>query len=229
MALGILRAAVSAIGSFIGGAAAKVGSFITGFATKALGFLGKLKIPEGVFKTVSTVSDIVHSVTGILGIKSEEDPVYLGARAEQYGKGPDDCESTEEYIRDLREKVKLDKEKIDKLSQEEKAGYKLMGTAIETRAISEKLGGVNIPESSLGTVAKLEFGGAKIDPKQLAAVLLNLKEQGITDLDDVVHYLEGTGSRNMKEVGEALASALGEDADNKISAMKAAIRSFEEV
>ncbi len=224
-----IGAAISAVGKFIGGAIAKVAPAIAGFASKAMGILGNLKIPEGLFKTVSTVSNIVHTLAGIFGIRSEEDPEILGAKVEQSGKKPEDYESTEAYIQELRENVKLDREKFDKLTPEERMGCKMVGTAIETKAISEKLGGMNISEECLGTVAKLEFGGAKIDPKELVAILQSLKEQGITDLDDVVHYLEGTGSKNMLETGQALASALGEEADKKISAMKDAVRSFEGV
>lgn len=226
--MGWISSAISAVGSFISSALSTVGPSITGFAKSAVIIIAKLPIPGlDVIKVVSTIANIIHAVCKALGVESEEDPEVLGAKATQCEEKPEDFESTEAYIKYLKEKVELDKERFTKMSEEEKIGCKAIGMSLETKAVEEKIGGIKISPKCLAILAKVNEAGIKIEPNALIEVVKAFKEAGITDLNDVVDYLEGRGDSDRLKTGEVLENALGEGASDKIYELEDAVRKFE--
>lgn len=228
--MGWISGAISAVGSFISNAASTIGTAISGFAKSAFSVIAKLTIPGlDVINTISIAAKIIHAVVDFLGIKSEEDPEILGAKAEQSDKSLEDFDNdVEAYIKYLKEEVELDKEKFDKLTPEEKMGCKAIGMALETKAVEEKIGGIEISPECIATLTKIESAGINIDSKELVGIVQALKESGITNLNDVVEFLDGKGSSDRIKTGEALANALGEGATNKIIDLQDAVRKYEE-
>lgn len=222
----MIAGAVSAVGTFIAKAAPIVGKVVTGFAEGAIKVLSKIS-PQA----VEAAAHIVHSVAEIVGVKTEEDPETLGAKAiqEENDKKMEDFDNNaNEYISYLKNEVELDKEKFEKFSKEEMDGCRTIGMTLETKAIEEKIGGITVTPECLGVLAKLDKEGINIDAKELVSIIQALKEEGITNLNDVVDLLEGKGESDRIKTGRALNKALGENSDGKIDEMKDAARKYEE-
>lgn len=228
--MGWISSAISAVGSFIGGAASTIGSAISGFAKSAFSIIAKLPIPGlEIINIVSIAAKIIHSVVEFLGIKSEEDPEVLGAKAEQSDKSLEDFDNdVEAYIKYLKEEVKLDKERFDNMTPEERMGCKAIGMSLETRAVEEKIGGIEISPECLATLTKIQTAGINIDAKELVGIVKILKEQGVTNMNDVVDFLDGKGDSDRIKTGEALSAALGDGSTSKILDLQDAVRKYED-
>ena len=221
---------MSSVGSFISGAVSSIGSAIGGFAKSAFSVIAKLPIPGlDIINIISITAKIIHAVVEFLGIKSEDDPEVLGAKAEQSDKRLEDFDNdVEAYIQYLKEEVEFDKERFDKMTPEERMGCKAIGMALETKAVEEKIGGIEISPECLATLTKIQSSGINIDAKELVGIVQILKEQGITNMNDVVEFLDGKGSSDRIKTGEALSIALGDGATTKILDLQDAVRKYEE-
>lgn len=228
--MGWISGIISTVGSFISSAASTIGSVISEFAKSAFGFIAKIPIFRlELANIISIAAKIIHEVVNFLGIKSEEDPEVLGAKAEQSDKSLEDFDNdVETYIQYLKEEVEFDKERFDKMTPEEKMGCKAIGMALETKAVEEKIGGIEISPECLATLIKIQSAGINIDAKELVGIIQILKEQGITNMNDVVELLEGKGNSDRIKTGEALAIALGAGATIKILDLQDAVRKYEE-
>lgn len=228
--MGWLSNAISAVGSFISGVASNIGTVVSNFAKSTLSIMTKLPIPGlGIVNAISTAASIIHGVVKILGIKTEEDPEILGAKAEQSEKSLDDFDNdVESYIKYLKEEVQLDKERFEELTPEEKLGCKAIGMALETKVVEEKIGSVEISPECLGTLVKIHSAGIDIDSNELVNIIKILKDQGITKMSDVVDALEGKGNSDRIKTNEALKTALGENSEEKIYELQDAVRKYEE-
>lgn len=228
--MGWISSAISAVGSFISSAASTIGTAVSGFAKSAFGIIAKLPIPGlELINVISIAAKIIHAVVEFLGIKSEEDPEVLGAKAEQSEKSLEDFDNdVEAYIKYLKEEVELDKERFEKMTQEERMGCKAIGMALETKAVEEKIGGIEISPECLATLTKIQSVGINIDAKELVGIVQALKEQGITNMNDVVEFLDGKGSSDRLKTGEAMTTALGDGAATKIMDLQDAVRKYEE-
>lgn len=218
---------ISIAKNFVGKVAGKVGPVVAEFARRTIGVLAPIPGIE-IVRGISIVGKIVHTVVKILGVKSEDEPEILGAKAEQTDKTMEDFDDdVETYIKYLNEEVQLDEERYGQLSMDEKLGCKVIGISLETKAIEQKIGGVKISPECLEVLTKLHAKGVNIDAKELISIVNVLKNQGITDLNDVAEYLKGTGKSDKLKTGDALATALGEDADEKIDTLMDKVREFE--
>ena len=221
----------SGIGSFISNSISKIGDAIGGVARKFVDIVARLpEINVGkIWKIFDSVSKVIHAVTEILGINSEDETEVLGAKVEQTEKTVDDFTDAEEYINYLKKEVKLDQERFNKMTMEEKMGCKAVGLELETKAIEEKIGGLSISAECLATLAKINAaGGKEINAQQLLDVVKGLKAAGITDLNDVVDYFEGSGTSDRIKTGNALKEVMGEKAEERIDEIKECVRKYEE-
>lgn len=222
-----VKTLVSVAKNFVGEIAGKVGTAVSEFAKNTIGVIAP--IPGiGIVQGISIVAKIVHTVAKVLGVKSEDEPEILGAKVEQTDKKMEDfANDVEAYIEYLNEEVQLDEERYEQLSVEEKLGCKAVGLTLEAKAIEQKIGGVKISPECLEVLTKLHAKGVDIDAKALISVVNVLKDQGITDLNDVAEYLKGTGKSDKMKTGDAFATALGENADEKIDTLMDKVREFE--
>lgn len=227
---GWISAGVSAVGNFFGGLGGTIGEW----ASKAFECIKTVagKVWEKLPEIVKTVSNIIHSVLDALGIKSEEDPAILAYKAQMAEKSVEDFDGdTIAYIEYLKNEIKISKENqeiFDKLTPHEKAIYSVIGTATETRAIEQKTG-LEIPPEVLPELYKIhESGTVELSGKVLLGVMTRLKEQGITNIGDVVDYLKGEGDGNTVKTGDALETALKEqgieNAEDVIADCQTAVR-----
>ena len=129
----------SSIAGALGGTV--LGQAVTSFVSK----IG-LAIPGlNIIATIIQVANIIVKIAEILGLKkeNEDEPDELAMKAEKDDKKPEDFDSVEEYINHLHNDIELskeDKEKLDKMSPEERGAYRATGTYLYTKACNEKLG-----------------------------------------------------------------------------------------
>ncbi len=192
--LGAVGAVVGAIGSAVGamlsGASAicgalggVVGALGSTFCTSLAAGITALGVGD-VIAVIMAVAKVVSWIAEKLGLTTEdEQPEDLGMKAEQADKKPEDFDSIEEYIKYLREEVEIDKEKMEKLSQEERAKYAAVGSAILVQGIEEKYK-MQLPAEFWCTVVD-----RKMDEEQIKCLIDTFKEKGVTDMKDLDDYL----------------------------------------
>lgn len=127
-------------------------------------------------------------------------------------------------VKYLHDEVELDKVKFDALSDEEKMAYRATGMAVEASAISEK-NGVEITPDFTILVSKLKaIGDIALEVSDLASLLGNLKENDVTNTNDIVEYFAGRGDSDRIHTGEVLRTKFeelyGEKASDIIEAIK---------
>lgn len=218
---GFIGAAIGAVGSFISGAVSFIGSALSTVGPVISGFAGKVleivaSIPkislETVKEIVNAIATILECVCNIFGITENETCEELGAKATQEGvKSIDEFDGdAKAYIDYLRNEVKLDKERFDKLSQEDKLGCKALGISMETKAVEQEIGGVKISPEYLAVMATINNSEKmNIDGQSFIDVTESLKKSGITDMKDVSDYFEHKGNADPIKTGEALTEAFG--------------------
>ena len=110
------------------------------------------------------MAKVVVDVAQAFGILNpDEDALTLGAKVKQEGtRGRMDGESMEDYFNYLREEVELDKEKLDNMTDEEKVACQVVGTAMTSEAISEKMG-VKLSPEFVASMAKMEMSAVQLE------------------------------------------------------------------
>lgn len=230
--IGVVGSVISGAVSFISGAVSTVGTAVCGAAKGFIGAVAKIGVETvgAIKEAVGFVGEIMHSIAEIvLGIDLEDSSEELGAKAVQAEKGIEDFDGdAEAYIRYLKNEIELDKVRFNKMTEEEKLGCEAIGITLETKAVEQKLGGVEIPEESLAELGKIRMAGIDIDAAKLLSIIKALRESGITNMNDVVDYLEGKGDSDRIKTGEALKSAMGEEALDRIYQIRDAVIKSEE-
>lgn len=181
-AVGTVLSGASAICSALGGVVGALGST---FCTSLAAGITALGVGIGdVLTVIMVVAKVISWIAEKLGLTTEEEqPEDLGMKAEQADKKPEDFDSIEEYIKYLREEVEIDKEKMEKLSQEERAKYAAVGSAILVQGIEEKYK-MQLPAEFWCTVVD-----RKMDGEQIKCLIETFKENGMTDMKDLDDYL----------------------------------------
>lgn len=206
----------SHIAGALGGTA--LGSAITSFVTKIGVVIPGLDVISAVFM----IADIVCKIAETLKIKNTEDePDELAMKAEKDDKKPDDFDSTEAYIKHLQQDIQLTKEekdKLEKMSAEERTAYKATGTYLYAKACSEKLGfdtaGLNNPEL-VGLTVEVLADLAKIrdiiSPNEFIVYSKFMQENGI-DMKHFSNYLHNRSDdlKTDEKVQSALIDAMKE-------------------
>ena len=179
-AVGAMLSGASAICGALGGVVGALGST---FCTSLAAGITALGVGD-VIAVIMAVAKVVSWIAEKLGLTTEEEqPEDLGMKAEQADKKPEDFDSIEEYIKYLREEVEIDKEKMEKLSQEERAKYAAVGSAILVQGIEEKYK-MQLPAEFWCTVYD-----RKMDEEQIKCLIDTFKEKGVTDMKDLDDYL----------------------------------------
>ena len=152
-------------------------------------------------KMVDTAADIMGDVLHVLGINSDPADV-MGAKIVQADKKSDEVDTIQAYIEYLKNEVELDKEKFDALSTEEKVAYGIVGMAVEANAIGEKLG-VEISADVVEMAAKIAgIGKIAVEAKEVISVISNLKDEGISNLNDLCDCIKGSGNSDRLKTGK---------------------------
>lgn len=212
---------LSSLCSAIGGTA--LGSALTGVVSKLTGALGVVIPGLNVFEVIILAVQVVSKIAEALGLKDKEKdhPDELAMKAEKDDKKPEDYESTEAYIKHLHEDIELskeEKEKLNKMSPEERAAYHMTGTYLYLKGINEKLGldkeGLKNPEL-IGITGEVLADFIKLgnifEPGDLVVYTKHLQAQGAS-MQDFSNYLHGKSDdiKMDKKVQDAIVGAATE-------------------
>jgi len=172
----------SSVGGCIGSVCSAVGSCVSAVGSVLASSAQLLVSVAGAY--LGPVVNVISAVAQMLGVfKKEDDPEDLGRRAAISDKKPEDFDSTEQYIEHLRNDIQIDKEKMKKETDIDKAAYQAIGAGIAVKGISEKKG-FDIPMEAWVTFAKL---GMENKEKEVNALLDDFKG----DIGKVSEYAEG--------------------------------------
>lgn len=195
----------TAIGGFISTVATKIGPILS---TAANIIATKLPVVlETASVIVSAISNVVTKVSEMLDIvPQEENPEEIGAKTIQEGtraKGPE--ETTQEYLDYLRTEVPLDRERFERMSEEEKMGCEIIGDTMLAKSIEEKTG-VELPSEFLLTIPQ-----AKLQCETVLALIKAFSDAGISSLNEYTRYISNDMSESEANVvGAAIKSAIQE-------------------
>lgn len=232
--MGFFGAMLSGIGSvlssacsFVGGAISSVGSTVCSMASGIITSLGaKIKDSGGILNCLGSVGNFLGDIlTNIFDFDMEKNPMNLGMKSKKSEKSLDDFDGDmKEYLKHLKDEVELDEEEIKNISDDKKIGYAAIGTALETKALSENIGDFEINSKSIYTIFKL-LNLNNISENAFVSLLKGMKEIGINSFDDITDYLEGKSNENNLKIYDELSKILEEDADEKIFELKKEFRS----
>ena len=161
------------------------------------------KIPQNLWKPLIELATEVAKC--IFGVKDNAAEIGEKARvAAEQGIKPEQFSSTAEYLKHLREKIEIDREKFNSLSEEEIRARELTGAAIFIRGIEEKIG------SSLSTDCLAMLSRIAMPASQILILAEKLKNSNLT-FDDVVCYFKNEcPSSKIPQVGGAIKDAVQE-------------------
>lgn len=89
---------------------------------------------------INLVTSVISAVANELGIKSTDDACTLGLKAKYAEKQPEEFLSKQDYITYLNEEVTIPEGVEGQLTETERAGYSLAGSALTLGALNEKFG-----------------------------------------------------------------------------------------
>lgn len=213
---------VGSICSGIGGALG--GTFLGGAISSFIGKIGLALPGPNIAAAILLVVGVVCKIAESLGMKKKErdEPEELAFKAEKDKESkPEDFDSTEEYIKHLQQDIKIsneDKEKLDKMSPDEKSAYRATGAYLYAKACNEKLGfdtdGLKSPEL-VGITAEILSDLAKIkdilSPSDFVVYNKYLQANGM-GMKEFSDYLHGcsVNLETFKNVKDALSNAMRE-------------------
>ena len=198
-AISAAAGALSKAASVVGSTVSKLGSTITSVA-KSL--LTKIPKPEILTDIIVAVVKVIAEKLGL--IEEEDDVEELGAKAMQSEQNLDDFESTEQYIKHLRNEVELDIERFKALKEEEKLACSALGVSILSKGIEEQVE-IDIPADFW-----IEVGKHDLKAEEAKAYIENFKENDFSELN-LSDYLKGELSvSENKEVAPVFEETLRE-------------------
>ena len=176
--------AVDSLCSFIGG------TVMGGVSSLASSFLPVLPVLGPTLEAALSVLVAVVSFLAELFTDKpkEEKPEEIGMKAEQADKKPENFDSINDYIEYLRNEVKLDTDKLEHLSDEEKQKYQLVGLGLYIKNIEEQQG-VKLDPDFFKSIPKLKDQG--YEAADIANLMQSMKNNGVTDMKQYVDFMKG--------------------------------------
>ncbi len=172
---------ITTIASTVLSIATKVGPIVSSFVGPLVA-----KLPS-ICETIGKVAKVFGYVAQIFGLlNKDEDALTLGAKVKQEGtRGMMEGESMEDYFKYLRKEVELDKEKLAKMTEEDKIGCQVVGTSMIAGAISEKMG-VKLSPDFVAFMAKMDMTAV-----QLENYVKSFSKNDLYSMDYLTKFLEG--------------------------------------
>ena len=125
----------------------------------------------------------------LLGKPKEERPEDLGVKSEkayeEEGLTPEDFNSVDEYIKYIRENIKIDKEELERMTAEDREKYAMVGSGLYTRSFEENYG-VKIEPEFFNAVFRC---GMDKSVDTISAILKAMSDYGIKNSSVFDSYL----------------------------------------
>lgn len=200
------------VGSSICSAACSVISNVGGrMLTAASGFLSKLPLPIvglpplSVEIMITIACKVISAVAKLLvDAPEKETPEEIGMKAEETEMK--EGESVDDYLKRLREEATVDQEKLNALSEKERAEYAAIGAALYVQQMEERFG-TKYPPEFWRTVECAGMTAATV-----AKLVIEMKNREIEDAAVIYSYLNDQmkpGSKEMADTARLLVDVCG--------------------
>ncbi|MCR5587929.1 MAG: hypothetical protein K6F77_10425 [Lachnospiraceae bacterium] len=162
------------------------------FANRMLVLSEKYPSIERFAEMIDAAAEILGDVLYVLGVESDPSAI-MGMKVAQAEKSVSDFESTDEYIKYLKNEINVDMSKFESLSDAEKLAYSITGMSVGADAIREKIG-MAIPADFVEVLSKIvKIEDLSPTASEVVSLIKAIKDAGITNLNNVVDALKGTG------------------------------------
>lgn len=177
----------SGLGSALGAVCSAVGSFcssVGGAIMRGVASLAPVLAPH-----INLLCLIVSVLAEIFTEKpKEEKPEEIGMKAEKADKKPEDFDSINDYLEYLRKEVQVEPGDLEKLSEEDKMKYQLVGLGLYVKDIEERQE-LKLDPDFLKVVPKLKEQG--YEAADIANLMQSMKKNGVTDMKQYVDFMKG--------------------------------------
>lgn len=178
--------ALSSVCSAVGSLCSKIGGVVMGGVSSLVSAIAPaLSLEPHFLIFVAVVSVLAELFTDK---PKEEKPEEIGMKAELADKKPENFDSINDYIEYLRNEVKLDPAKLEKLTPEERQKYQLVGLGLYIKDIEEQQG-VKLDPEFLKSIPKLK--AQEYEAADIANLMQSMKNNGVTDAKQYVDFLKG--------------------------------------
>lgn len=193
----------SAVGSALSSVCSAVGSLCSGIGGAVMRGVSALAptLAPHILVFVAVISILAELFTDK---PKEEKPEEIAMKAEQADKKPEDFDSISDYLEYLRNEVKLDPAKLEKLTPEERQKYQLVGLGLYIKDIEEK-SGLKLDPDFVKAIPKLKDQG--YEAADIANLMQSMKNNGVTDMKQYVDFMKGDlqpGSPERQQVGASV-------------------------
>lgn len=209
--MGFIDSVCSAVGSAFSSVCSAVGSLCSNIGSTIMGEVSSLvsSFLPVLGPTLEAALSVFVAVVSFLAElftdkPQEEKPEEIGMKAGQADKKPENFDSINDYIEYLRNEVQLDPADLEKLSDEEKQKYKLVGLGLYIKNIEEQQG-VKLDPEFLKSIPKLKDQG--YEAADIANLMQSMKNNGVTDMKQYVDFMKGDlqpGSPERQQVGASV-------------------------
>lgn len=194
--------ALSSVCSAVGSLCSKIGGVVMGGVSSLVSAIAPaLSLEPHFLIFVAVVSVLAELFTDK---PKEEKPEEIGMKAELADKKPENFDSINDYIEYLRNEVKLDPAKMEKLTPEERQKYQLVGLGLYIKDIEEQQG-VKLDPEFLKSIPKLK--AQEYEAADIANLMQSMKKNGVTDMKQYVDFMKGDlqpGSPERQQVGASV-------------------------
>lgn len=194
--------ALSSVCSAVGRLCSKIGGVVMGGVSSLVSAIAPaLSLEPHFLIFVAVVSVLAELFTDK---PKEEKPEEIGMKAELADKKPENFDSINDYIEYLRNEVKLDTAKLEKLTPEERQKYQLVGLGLYIKDIEEQQG-VKLDPEFLKSIPKLK--AQEYEAADIANLMQSMKKNGVTDMKQYVDFMKGDlqpGSPERQQVGASV-------------------------
>jgi hypothetical protein len=108
----------------------------------------------------------------------------------------------------LHDEVSLNEEEVSPLSQEERITYQTAGIAVQSAALGERLGVEISPDFMLILSKMKNISDIVISTTQIISLISSLKENGLSNMDDVCDYFKASGDSDRIHTGNIVRTAM---------------------
>ncbi len=197
------------------------------FAERLLTLSEKYSSLEPFAEKLAQASEVFGDVLYALGLK-QESAEKTAMRAEKSEKSASEFESSAEYIKYLQNEIEVTDEEVEQLTLEQRVGYQATGVAMQAGVVEEAFKIKIVPGIVILSTALKAVSETIGIVKGVQRVFEGLKEQGITDMGDVIDYFTGHGTGDRVKIGQVInkvfQNAFGEQAPEVVLDVKNRVR-----
>lgn len=235
-AAGFIGSGISAIAGAIGGFASSIGSALVSGATSLVSTISSVGAKLLGSASIGEVVSGIGKIIGLFTSDDDEDIDDLGCRACNSDAKPEDFDSTEQYIKHLKNDIQYDKEQARAEMEKDpikKYAYAAVGATIAGNGISEKMG-IDLGDKGITALGLMHRAAPYLTASNFTDFLSVLAKNGHRDMSDVFSYFQGRGNVDFVKTGADIKNAMsgidlgGKSVDESVNDIKNEFQKSEE-